>query len=219
MENTLLSERVLGIQEQAPARQNQGLRQLKGAFAVMGASVLALLGAESMVVSPDEAYGDQTLQQLGAPYCHYPDNYNTILCSRTKLQAEEYCARAVTIQPPENFRGRYTDKSRGKYSLSFSDPVIGCSPAGVREDASYTELRQGPQGNFTRNSEIVSFKTNKAFNTREALQSPINCSAAGMVGSAIRPVVKVTWLTAKGWPHLPKSTATHTFEGKTQTVC
>jgi hypothetical protein len=130
--------------------------------------------------------------------------YNTIVCGRSKKEAERYCSEAGVEHPPTvagvlHLKAHYLKGSTSKLSISFETVDIhGCDPVGTRKISVFQELRKGPAGQFQRNGGAVTIETNNQTTVDKTVNAPYIC-AAGMAGSAIKTVVELTWIPRKGW--------------------
>jgi hypothetical protein len=166
------------------------------------------------------------------PYCHYPDNYNTILCSRTTKQAEEYCTNAAEYSAPNSPTTKVSGRLRGgtpgvvvahyeggsahRYLVSFYvSGIEGCKITGQRTVSYMQERKDGPAGAYHANSSQMSKTTALSYNVRQTLNAPYDCAVLP-AGSSVRVAVRISWKRAKGWG---TGTAVRTFHTKAQPIC
>ncbi len=182
----------------------------------VAASALAAFGIETALpTASGDAYGT-TGTSASSVQCNPNGSYNTIICIRSKNQTIAYCDRAITIQQPEGFKETLSSDNNS-LNVSFGESDLsGCAPAVVRRLTFYEELRVGPTGTFTKNGTSKSIESNKPVKVHDTLSAPIDCSVAGMAGSAVRGVVITTAVPRKGWGH---KQATATYTRKAQPVC
>lgn len=165
------------------------------------------------------------------PYCQYPQHYNTILCPRSKTEADAYCANASAYSAPnspvvmhhERIVGggapgkpvqRYEDGSTSRYRVMFfASDIKGCQLAGTRRISYLQERRLGSSA-YAASSRTITITTDNSYSADVVLKAPYDCSV--MPGGEVRLVVRITWLPASGWGGHP---TTRTFAGKPSRVC
>jgi hypothetical protein len=197
---------------QQDATRHMGMRNL---LAIASLTFTAFAAAE--VATAGEPIGPVPAADAAALQCKNPQapGYNTIICLRSPQQTEAYCARA--LQEPESFQSGYVGNSTSQYKVSFTEPgMVGCQPAGTRKFTFFEELRNGPSGTFQENSPVITAKTTKPYKADTVLSAPYDC-ATDTAGSAVRAVVKVTWIPNKK-SGVTKDTV-KTYDGKSQPIC
>jgi hypothetical protein len=173
------------------------------------------------------AGGPVAIPASPSPECDYPAHYNTIICSRSRSEANRYCIRAAEYSAPNSpfidHRGGtpgsprtgYATGSMARYTVAFfASGITGCSPAGSRRISYFQELRNGAQGAFQPNSKVVTTANNSSFNVNSTLMAPSDCTTDA-AGSSVRLTVRITWVAKPGWGQ----DAVRTFHGKSQIVC
>ena len=142
------------------------------------------------------------------PYCEYPNKYYPALCGVTKQQATDYCAEQVAddnIPHWSGLKASYVSASR-QFSFGFSEKATGvCGKyAGSRQVSYYEEMRSGSTGAFARVGPTTIVTADEYDRVRRTIPVTLQCSAP-LSGSAVREVVKVSWIPKKGWGTVPTS--------------
>jgi|GEM_PF-7009849 hypothetical protein len=202
------------------AAQDYGRQMSAGQMlAVAGSSLVAMFAGIAGDLVPQTAV---SAADAAALQCKNPEapGYNTIICLRSPQQTETECESAA-LQKPHPFREGYATNSKSDYKISFGEPeMTGCAPAGTRKFTVSQEARDGSAGTFEESSNIVTImapKGGKPVNASEGVTAPYNC-AVDTAGSAVRAVLKITWVPNKKFdPHAKDSV--QTYYGKSQAIC
>lgn len=140
------------------------------------------------------------------PYCEYPNNYYPGLCGVPKQQATDTCAELTANDNnphSSGLRARYI-KASSQFSFAFTEnPMGGCGKyAGSRQVSYYEELRSGLTGAFARVGPATTVIANEYDRVRRTIPVSLQCSSS-LSGSAVREVVKVSWIPKRGWGKTP----------------
>jgi hypothetical protein len=164
------------------------------------------------------------------PYCDYPSNYYPGLCGVSKQQATDTCAeQAANDNNPHSsgLRARYV-KASHQFSFAFTEnPMGGCGKyAGSRQVSYYEELRSGLTGVFAKVGPTTTVIANEYDRVHRAIPVSLQCSSS-LSGSAVREVVKVSWIPKSGWGKAPTNYSAPlsalplvwSYVSKSQAVC
>jgi hypothetical protein len=205
------------IAEPAPLGHSRQLG-VRDMLAVIGVSFLAATAGD-LVPAPDGPVADANAAALQCKDPQAP-GYNTIICLRSPQQTETECMSSA-LQKPHPFREGYASNSKEEYKISFGEPgMTGCAPAGTRKFSFFQEARNGSAGTFAKSSNVVTVmapRSGNPVNANKVVKAPYNC-AVDTAGSAVRAVLKITWVPNKKFaPHAKNSVTT--YDGKSQPIC
>lgn len=188
-------------------------------LAVAGSSLVAMFAGAFGDLAPQTAV---SAADAAALQCKNPEapGYNTIICLRTPAQTEAECQKSA-LQTPHPFREGYATNSQEDYKISFGEPeMTGCAPAGTRKYTLFQETRDGSAGTFEKSSNVVTVmgpRNGAPVKADKAVTAPRNC-AVDTAGSAVRAVLKITWVPNKKFDPQAKDVV-QTYNGKSQPIC
>lgn len=199
-------------------------RQLVSAAATGCALIALILGelsgpSQRAAVAAASTPGPQSVVP-----CTPPHSPNTILCNKTRQADEDECA--LMVRPTTASLTIHSHYGREAHERSWvrfrASTPGGCSPAGREVVRVRDEVRNGPGVSFIPYGQaivmtVVNLKSRPGAPRLMTVTAPTPDCKALIAGSAVRPVVSVTWIPKKGWSN--KGPQTFSITGQTKAVC